>query len=354
MSSGPASSTTRIAETPRLCRCGCGRALRDRYSEFAPGHHVRGSHGRPVRERTPCQCGCGGQPKVLGARFLPGHHLRTPGIPLEIPCRRCGKTRHGRPSRVRQLKSYDPKSGTYLCKNCQAHDRLRRAREKLLNLYGITPSDGPAACRDVFRAQVDEMVKKAGGRQKLKQLRDAARRRGESVPGRRQRSIHLIVNGTRAGDFLLCLSCRKLLYLTPYRRRQGALGFHRACYHRHQHGQDYRRWWKGLGYTKSPMFRLRITRYPHPLPVQQPGKPPTSEQLAARFRWCLKRFLLRKSLREIAREEAWALATIAEGIGTFIAVLPDTWNEVFGGGKPGRRLDDLLPIARLRASKRIV
>ena len=200
---------------------------------------------------------------------------------------------------------------------------------------------------------MEAVTKEAGGRSKLQELSRRALERGISEKSRRRRAARELVTRSRPGEFRLCRLCHRLIYLAPYRLRQGALGFHNSCYRQYQQTDDYKDWRRKLGSLKSPMLKLRMRRHPHPLPPGRAGKPPTPEQLTVRFRWVLKRFLLHKSLRKIASEEAWALGTIAEGIGTFIAVLPDTWNEVFGGGNRGQRLDDLLPIARLRGSKRI-
>lgn len=88
----------------RVCRCGCGTALRGRRSEFAPGHHARLASPRPGGGLTPvrappgaCVCGCGGQVKTLGGRFLPGHnHPRG-----EMKTCLCGTQVHVPPSRAK-------------------------------------------------------------------------------------------------------------------------------------------------------------------------------------------------------------------------------------------------------------
>lgn len=74
-----------FAPPGRTCSCGCGRPVRSRYGEFAPGCNLRVARlpGRPrgaaaVRDRNLCACGCGLTVLTPGATYALGHHQRSP------------------------------------------------------------------------------------------------------------------------------------------------------------------------------------------------------------------------------------------------------------------------------------
>jgi hypothetical protein len=343
-----------MVDAPRLCECGCGGHPKTPGARFLPGHHgrvaPRAADGKLLAIYQPrtCDCGCGGHPKSHRSRFLPGHNMRPRGIPLTIRCRRCGHEQHYRPSHLKYVKSYDRKTGTYLCSPCQAHDRTRIATAALLAKRGVGSKDVPEVRQEALRDVADHMVRVAGGRQNVIAMMRASQGR-HTEKGRVRRSIHQWVNGRRAGRFQLCRGCSKLIYLPPARLRpklrRPALGFHDNCYREFQQTNEYKLWRQQVGSLKSPMLHFRLTRYPHPLPPRPPGRRPTFEQLESRFRWLLRHYLLRESWAEIAAKDGYERSTIAKGVASLIDILPDSWRKVFG--KP-TSLDKLLPIDRLR------
>jgi len=367
------------APTPKLCACGCGQEVTSKTVgvRFIRGHNMR-------VPRAKCACGCGGTPTRAAYRFVAGHQYvgirpwpncrrcgrkaKRPGKALDsydpdtntylcpwchreaVQCRRCGRVVQRTPALINNLKSLERKDGrlTYLCRDCQSHDRLRSVARPMLAWFY---EKGREETSEALATHVRSLVKRAGGRGALNQARDAARSQGLTEKGRRQLSVHKLVTAAskRQGEFRLCAlpSCRRLIYFPPSRLKQGA-AFHRTCYLLYMESPEYLDWRQKIGDLRSPLFRARLARHPHPSPPAPEGRPATQEQWLARFRWTLKRFLLRKSWREIATEEHYRHSTVEEGVQAFISHLPDSWTEMFCGSRPGHRLDELMPVGRLR------
>lgn len=344
------------AGAPRLCECDCGGELKDKRgrSRFLPGHHMYVyGHRWPTCRR------CGRKASRPGKR-LDSYDAQTNTYLCkwcrrqEVRCRRCGKVAELTPQRIANLKTLRTEADgslTYLCRECQARDRSRIARAALLKQhYDIGPGD--AAAREAWKDHIEAVVRTVGGRQNLRNMREGSRGRGlMTEKGRRKLTIKKMIAAQRAGEFRLCPlpSCQKLIYLSPFRVRDGALGFHRECYREYMNSDSYKDWRENLGDLRSPTLSLRLRRFAHPSPPRQRGNPPTSEQLKNHFRWLLRHYLLHQSWRGIqAIEGTYSHSAISEGVKSLIAMLPDSWSQVFCGHITGQRLDKLLPIGRLK------
>jgi hypothetical protein len=268
---------------------------------------------------------------------------------VAVTCRRCYISTEMVPSRAAGLESiqWSATGATYLCGPCGGHDAAPRLRAALQRLYEPTPPD------EALAKHIRAVTAEAGGRAHLLELARRAARAGQSDKARRHRGILYRVNGAprgaRAGEFRLCPVCRLLTYLLPSQVRRGASGSHQRCEREWRRSSEYREWRRSLGNSRSPLFALRRQGSPPPRPRRPGGRPPAAAQLEARFRFVLRHFLLHQSWREIGRLEHYTHGAVTQGVRALIAVLPDTWVEVFGNNLTGQRLDAWLPIQRLRA-----
>jgi hypothetical protein len=350
-----------VAEAPQLCECGCGGQPKTPRARFLPGHHMRLVTWRDPSHRPVCRyCGrqaCNSTPSFKGS--LKSYDPETDSYVCNtcqdgrarvkgVRCRRCGTRRDFILSRIRETKSYDPQSNTWLCGRCQAHDAVRGARAELLARYSIGPADSPDSRLAAMQDHAARTIGSAGARARREQRLAATQARRMTEEGRHRLSIHRLLAARRLGLFRLCPSCQKLVYVSRYHLLKGRPGFHGNCYREFERTPQYKLWRQHIGNLRSPTVRLRLKRYPHPLPPRPPGRPPTPEQLEERFCWLLRHYLLRESWAEIAHRGGYERSAIAKGVASLLAILPDSWSEVFGGKEIGRRLDDLLPMDRLR------
>ena len=308
-----------------------------------------------------CQCSpeCSAAIKTPGGRFAWGHNPRTrenmiPGGvnrarrlgKVTLRCRRCGERRSLPLSAARQRKSYDQVTGAYMCRKCQNIDRLKNvARPRLAWHYGSNDTSDEKAAR---AEHMKTVIRGIGGRKVLDEKRDAAHKRGLSERGRLKLSANLLVSKARSGDFQLCPECDRLIYLQLNRVRAGAHGMHKACWRRLQNSERFREWRRRLGRGDSPLYRARLAQNPIPLKKQGRGYRVSSEQWNQRLTWLLRRFVFRESFRGIAVRDGKAVDTVAHGIHALIAVLPDTWDEVWGGTPSAKSWEKLAPLSRLR------
>jgi hypothetical protein len=274
-----------------------------------------------------------------------------------ITCRTCYKT-VTRPARlIAKLTSKEEteRGLTYLCRECQSRDRMRRVTQpRLLARYNVHSDASPDERKEALRDQMAVAVRAAGGRQRLQALRTAARRHGLSSDGKRRLSINKLIAAaaTTTGEYDLCRQCGKLSYLPPSRLMANALHFHRACYRAFMASPIYQDWREQLGDLRSPTLEARKRRLPHPIPPRPGGRHPTSREIARWIPWLLMRTLRRMSWAEIATavdpKAPPSRNTIRNGVLRLAALLPERWSIAFHGNQTGRRLDALLPVPTLR------
>jgi hypothetical protein len=377
-----------VSEAARSCGCGCGTPLLSARREFLFGHYMRvaprraGGHPLPVRARTLCGCGCGEPVLMAGSTFRRGHHQRllrancvrcrrraprgfraSKGYDLAtgawtcmpcrveqnrlwVRCRRCPRWRQLFPSQADSLKSLKREGGTatYLCRQCNGRALGAAAYRKILANHGAVLSDPPEYRLQAMQAHVQEAWNRGGGKRPFPPPSGFSR----SKSARRHMTISGMIGGKRRGAFGLCPLCHRLVFLSQSRVDGGALGFHRACYSIWRRDDEYGEWRRKVGSRSHPLFHLRLRRFPRPMPPPRFGRPLRDRELRRDFVWLLRHALRGESYRDIGRSDGSPHRTVADGVGRLIAILPDSWGEVFSGKRPGKVLDELLPIGRLR------
>ncbi len=319
---------TAQAEIPRLCACGCGAAPKTSGCRFLRGHNNFARYGPQPRCR-----GCGRKASTQRRRLL-SYDQGTNTYKCkwcksqEVTCRRCGHVAVICPSRIKKLRSLRIERGkrTYLCVHCGGHDhaRQRLLPSLLFKRYGISPRGDDPARVSAMQDHAARARKAGPGLWALAERH----KNGLTAGGRRRLQIARLLGARRGGSFRLC-PCGKLLYQPPFRKNRP--GLHGTCY------------------------RSRLTD-PAETRTRGRGRPRGSvdrQLLNIRYRWLLLRFLRHQGWGEIARAEQCERQTVKDGVKAFVALLPDSWGQVFGSGaKGGRQLDALLPIDRLRSTLR--
>lgn len=304
----------------------------------------RGVERPPSKRRALKSAEQGGE----GATYLcPPCGARRRRAAVEVVCRRCGRVIEYAPGSIGRLKTLEQRGGilTHLCKSCSGRVNMHKAQARALAEYDVTPAAAPAHRLQALQEHRAAMVKKAGGQTKLVQLSRASTM---SKRGRRRQALGKFIRRNRDGELRLCPLCRKLIYLGPARVRLRAPGFHGACWAKWQAGAEYKQWRRDVGNTADPMVRFRLRQFPLRLPARPRGKPAGPEQLDRHFRWLLRYFGLGHSWRQIAEQDHYSHGAVRKGVHALIALLPESWIEVFPSSKRGHQLEQLLPAKQLR------
>jgi hypothetical protein len=324
-------------------------------SRYCIGHHRRRDRRDPPRICS--GCGREGWPRLAELKWLDPNSATyvcddcRPGTSrIVVFCRRCPKSKRLWPSAVRQRKSIEQDERGYwqLCRECRSRDTLRFGRMAQASELGVLPSDDPDVRRAAMQERMASAVAAAGGRVKLMELANNARKRGLTERGRRRLTLGLMIAAERPGQFRLCLLCHKLIYLAPSRFTQGASGYHGECWNRWRWGAVYREWITKVGSPDGPLASARRRRFPPPTPPRPAYRPPGAPHLDRSFRWLLRHYGLSQSWRDIGGRESIDHKTVSRDVRRLIAILPDSWAKVFGGKRAGKQLDTLLSIADLR------
>lgn len=253
----------------------------------------------------------------------------------------CREERSLTVGQLKQRPTYDKETATFLCAKHSIQETLQNY---LAAEYGLTRRTKPADRLKILQDVAADMRSGSAGK---------PRRPGRlTEEGRRLRSIAAFINH-RAPGFRYCAACSGVKYIYPSWEERGVNLLHGSCYTAWQQSEAYIAAARARGNPRDDVGKERRLRInPLPMPKMGKGNRPKPEDLERHFKWTLRHFLRDESFKEIAASETAqkiTLSGVRRAIGAFIRRLPESWSEVYSGNPSGRRLDEILPVSRLKS-----